>query len=61
MTENGNNFRLKRLKLIMQLIISLSLITGGSCILALCDTRDNPELVAAASSMISITVGYWFR
>ena len=55
------SLRADLVKLIMQVIISLGLITAGVFILIYFDAQSNPEVTSAAAGWIGIVIGYWLK
>ena len=51
----------RMVRLIVQAVVSLSLLAGGLYVLISVDLNQNPELVAAASGWIGLVIGFWLR
>ena len=49
------------IRLVVQIIITFSLLGFGFYVLATIDWKTNPEFAAAATGWIGLITGYWLR
>ena len=50
-----------RIKILMQVLVSLGLLGSGLYILLTINWSENPELAAAAAGWIGLVAGYWLK